>query len=165
MNAATISECGQYRYTLTREWLAGYGRVVFVMLNPSTADATQDDPTIRRCIGFAKALGAGALDVVNLYALRATNPRELWKVADPIGPDNDAHIRRVVQCEHVRYVIAAWGKNAKADRVRAFAKLVHPTPLHALRTSADGTPHHPLYLPGDLKPVRFSPPHTDQGGT
>ena len=158
--SATISPCGAYRYTLSREWLTGYGRVVFVMLNPSTADATKDDRTIRRCIGYAQAWGAGALDVVNLYAFRATKPADLWRATDPVGPDNDAHIAATVRAEHVTKVIAAWGKNAKPDRILAVTRIVrdwNPRALHALRVSKDGTPNHPLYLPGALRPFAWTP--------
>src|SRR5262249_14212908 len=91
--AAVISDCGRYRYSLTRRWGdAAEPRALFVMLNPSTADAEQDDPTIRRCIGFAKAWGMGSLEVVNLYALRATDPAALLSAPDPIGPKNDTMI-------------------------------------------------------------------------
>ena len=90
---AVISDCGKYRYRLTRKW--GYGRPCgFIMLNPSTADALHDDPTIRRCVGFAKAWGCGALIVVNLFAVRATSPREMMRADDPVGPENKEHVQR-----------------------------------------------------------------------
>src|SRR5690606_18576726 len=92
---ARFSPCGQYRYLLTRPipapfWKPDAGEAVFVMLNPSTADASEDDPTIRRCIGFAKEWGCTGLTVANLYALRSTDPKGLWKHRDPVGPENDA---------------------------------------------------------------------------
>lgn len=88
---AGISECGTYRYWLCREWSPGLDSLVWLMLNPSTADATQDDPTIRRCMGFARRWGYGGITVVNLYAYRATNPRDLLTAADPVGPENDRY--------------------------------------------------------------------------
>lgn len=90
VTSASIS--GDYRYRLGRAW-AGGPTCTFIMLNPSTADADQDDPTIRRCVGFAKALGCGALEVVNLYAYRATNPRDLLRQDERVGPENDYWLR------------------------------------------------------------------------
>ncbi len=93
--SAVLSECARYRYRLDRAWERddhGLGTVTWVMLNPSTADADVDDPTIRRCIGFSKAWGYNALTVVNLFAWRATSPRDLCAVEDPVGPDNEAHL-------------------------------------------------------------------------
>ena len=121
---AVISACGKYRYTLTRvlqydEPITPTGQITFVMLNPSTADATEDDPTIRRCIGFARGFKAEALNVVNLYALRATDPKELWKVTDPVGgSSNDYWIKRILETSSV--IICAWGNNAREVRVREF---------------------------------------------
>ncbi len=121
------------------------------MLNPSTADAELDDPTIRRCIGFAKALGCGGLHVVNLYAFRATKPADLWRAADPVGTEND-----LVLCETFaasaredRPVIAAWGANATAPRAEFVTTAARAAglPLLALGVTKDGSPRHPLYLP------------------
>ncbi|MFD3920195.1 DUF1643 domain-containing protein [Streptomyces sp. NPDC058595] len=92
IRTALISDCGRYRYRLTRTWGPGPAAVM-VMLNPSTADGTQDDPTVRRCVTFADAWGCGGLIVVNLYAWRATKRAELKLAPDPVGPDNDAHLR------------------------------------------------------------------------
>lgn len=147
---AQISRCGRYRYNLIRRWSDG-PVATFVMLNPSTADGTEDDPTIRRCIGFARGWGMGGLDVVNLYALRSTDPRGLWATDDPVGPENDYHLRS--HAEAARNVgwplIAAWGANAKADRVHAVLALPGMTALQALGTTKDGAPRHPLYLRSD----------------
>src|SRR5262245_19133112 len=93
---ALISPCGLYRYWLTRTWDNSLRRVCWVMLNPSTADAEQDDPTIRRCVGFARSWGAGGIIVVNLFAFRASDPKALLRAADPVGPDNDGHILKSV---------------------------------------------------------------------
>src|SRR6185369_17379869 len=89
---AVISKCGKYRYSLRREWIGGAGTVCFIMLNPSTADASVDDPTIRRCIGFAQRWGYQILEVVNLYAYRATRPRDMFAAADPVGPENEYYL-------------------------------------------------------------------------
>ncbi len=150
---ATISACGRYRYTLTRRWGSGSSSVLWVMLNPSTADATLDDPTIRRCIAFSKAWGRDALTVCNLYALRTTYPAELWKCADPVGPENDKHIVR----SGGDVIVCAWGANAKADRVTAFFNLMSGmAPMLCLGTTKAGAPRHPLYVAGStpLQPWR-----------
>lgn len=152
--AAEISPCGQYRYALGRRWGDG-GTVAFVMLNPSTADATMDDPTIRRCMGFAKAWGYGGLVVANLYAYRATKPADLWKAANPIGPNNDEHLARVAAgCDQI---VAAWGVNARPDRIAEVLALPGMDRLTALALTKDGQPRHPLYLRGDLVPQPWSP--------
>jgi len=143
---ARISEDGLYRYALGRRW--GDGEPVrFVMLNPSTADASVDDPTIRRCMSFARTWGYDAVTVLNLYALRATQPRELWKAADPVGPDNDAYLRIAAE-GGVGLTVAAWGANARMDRVEVFRRLFQQTTVHCLGTTKDGSPRHPLYVPG-----------------
>lgn len=104
---ATISDCGKYRYNLTREWDDSLPRLLFVMLNPSTADDEVDDPTIRRCISRAKGNSFGSVEVVNLFAYRATNPDELKRTEDPVGPENDKHIIEAVNRAHT--IIIAWG--------------------------------------------------------
>lgn len=148
MNSAVISPCGAYRYHLSRAWpLEGAeGICLFVMLNPSTADADQDDPTIRRCIGFARRLRCHSLEVVNLFALRATDPVALLDHPDPVGPDNNEWIRdRVV---HAKYVIAAWGtKGAFRYRDRRVYEMLPPQKSYCLGRTKDGHPKHPLYLP------------------
>lgn len=149
---ASISRDGIYRWSLHRDWLRDLGRphwVTFVMLNPSTADAEVDDPTIRRCIGFAKALGGTGLAVVNLYALRATQPTELWNAADPVGPSNDAQLSMFFQMA-ARYdfpINAAWGAHAKPDRVAKVLTMPGAERLQALHVTKTGAPGHPLYLP------------------
>ena len=108
--AATISACTKYRYSLRRTWQEG-GRVVcFIMLNPSTADADIDDPTIRRCVGFGKSWGYDALEVVNLFAWRETEPKFLITPSDPIGPDNDGAILEA--SGRAELVVCAWGSHA-----------------------------------------------------
>lgn len=156
--SAVISDCGQYRYTLQRRWdHIKIPLATFVMLNPSTADADNDDPTIRRCIGFAKALGWGGIQVVNLYALRSTDPKALWTAADPVGPDNDKHLTDVAQWADIASapLIAAWGANARPDRVTAVLALPHFDRLTALGVTNKGAPRHPLYLPNSARPTRW----------
>lgn len=152
---AEVSDCGQYRYTLGRRWGVG-SAATFIMLNPSTADALQDDPTIRRCIGFAKALGCEALHVANLYAYRATKPADLWKADDPVGPENDEALRTAFRTalREQGPVIAAWGANARplrAEFVTVLARAAGVT-LTALGATKDGAPRHPLYLRADARP-------------
>lgn len=150
---AVISACGLYRYCLTREWGDAVRRRValWVMLNPSTADALQDDPTTRRCIGYSKAWGFDGLIVVNLYAYRATQPAELWKAPDPVGPDNDDYI--LASAARASIIIAAWGSNANPERAAKVSTLLRQRGrLHALALTKDRKPKHPLYLPGALRP-------------
>ena len=114
--SAYISECGQYRYLLTRDVASiGNGTVTFVCLNPSTADATEDDPTIRRCTRFAREWGYAQLKVVNLYAYRSTDPSQLARVPDPVGPENDDILSAVLGSSDC--IVAAWGVDAPSERV------------------------------------------------
>lgn len=141
---AVISDDGLYRYFLARRWQDKGACVAFIGLNPSTADATQDDPTIRRCIGFAKAWGGSTLLMVNLFGLRSTSPLALRDAADPIGPANDAWLDRVVSNADV--VVAAWGNHGsllgRSDEVRRrFGGR-----LQALAMTKAGMPKHPLYI-------------------
>lgn len=157
---ARISPDGLYRYGLIRKWDHAAQPATFIMLNPSTADGTQDDPTIRRCVGFARALGCGGIVVVNLYAFRATKPADLWQAEDPVGPENDDRIR-----SNVAYaatvgapVIAAWGTQPKArDRVAEVSVIVEGAgaPLLALGITKGGDPRHPLYVAGAVRPSRW----------
>lgn len=164
---------GAYRYRLWREWGDPLDRAVFIMLNPSSADAEDDDPTIRRCLGFAMAIGCGALDVVNLFAYRTPDPDVLldaWSHnADIVGPENDAHIGATVATpvcyppgEPVgrRVVICAWGAHPlvkhRAAEVLGLLRLARVQPL-CLRQTKDGHPGHPLFLPAALRPVPLVP--------
>lgn len=161
-SGAVISDCGRYRYVLTRHWLRGEGSVAFVMLNPSTADATIDDPTIRRCMGFAQRWGFGSLSVVNLYGLRATDPSALADADDPIGPDNDDWLHETGWTADE--VVLAWGAHRFAvKREREAVELLsrgRGERLKCLGLSANGHPRHPLYLRGDAE--RFAYPRGEQ---
>jgi hypothetical protein len=141
---ARLSDDGVYRYSLTRQWTdAPHWRLVVIGLNPSTADAMQDDPTIRRCVGFAKRDRCGGLVMLNLYALRSTKPAAIWQHPDPVGPENDAEIERLVGMGDV--VLAAWGANARdASRVEGVLRLLPP--VLCLGWTKHGHPRHPLYV-------------------
>ena len=157
--SAVISGCGRFRYRLDRAWdepmdgKAGY--VAWVMLNPSTADAERDDPTMRRCIAFTRSWGYSALSVVNLFALRATDPKELRLAPDPTGPDNLAHLIEVTAGSHV--TVAAWGSSwplPLADYVRRVgAELRQPGDVMCLGKTGQGDPRHPLYVKGTTELV------------
>lgn len=150
---ARLSPCRAYRYELWRRWSDG-PFCMFIGLNPSTADETDDDPTIRRCVGFAKAWGYGALCMTNLFAFRATEPHDMKKAPDPIGPDNDRTVESLA--EQAGVVIAAWGADGVFLKRDTYAKLFVDR-LHYLRLTKNGHPGHPLYLPGDLKPQVWNP--------
>lgn len=122
--------------------------MTWILLNPSTADETQDDPTIRRCKEFSKSWGFDGLIIVNAYALRSTDPKGLWKVEDPNGPENDAAI--LATCRETNNVVCGWGANLRNDRRDALAKLLRAIDLWALKVNANGSPAHPLYQRSDL---------------
>ncbi len=144
---ADFDETGAFRYRLWRRWDPSGPVVAFVGLNPSTADADQDDPTIRRCLGFARRWGFGALEVVNLFAWRATRPQDLRRAVDPVGPENDAVLKRTAR--DADRVVACWGVHG-AWRQRDTEVLAWlPGPLHCLGRTQGGQPRHPLYLPRD----------------
>lgn len=154
MTRATIfSPCRSYRYTLWREFgLVGEGYAMIIGLNPSTADETNDDPTIRRCIAFAKAWGYSALCMTNLFAYRATDPADMKAAADPVGAANDRHLVDIAR--HAGIVVAAWGADGVHKGRDAEVRSLIPN-LHCLRKTKHGHPGHPLYLPGDLVPVAY----------
>lgn len=153
---ASISRDSLYRYALWREMKDGEGTVLFIMLNPSTADAKQDDPTIRRCIGFATYWGYKTLAVGNLFAYRATDPRVLTRSRqDTIGPYNDRWLSDLAL--NADLVIAAWGANkaAKGRDREVLSRLRWVPRLEALGVTADGSPKHPLYVAGHTTPVPY----------
>lgn len=154
--SAWISDDGVYRYLLGRRWGDGASLAV-VMLNPSTADAELDDPTIRRCRSFAQREGFGALVVANLYAYRAAKPMDLWLAEDPVGPLNDDVLAELVQVVDGGPILCAWGSNAKADRVKAFHTIASGADLVHLGLTAGGLPRHPLYVRGDQPLARLDP--------
>ena len=186
---ATISSCGAYRYRLWREWrlhpqpaqwamwadedgapvVDGAGAqlgeplsCVFVMLNPSTADGTQDDPTIRRCVNFARREGFDRLEVVNLFAYRATKPAVMFNASpdvDIIGPENQRHIEEALDLAGL--IICAWGAHGDHSLQGNFVlgwiedANYRAAPICCLGTTKDGHPRHPLYVPGNAPLVPF----------
>lgn len=152
-NGATLSPCRTYRYDLWRTWIGGEGYAMFVGLNPSTADETQDDPTIRRCIAFAKSWGYAGLCMTNLFAFRATDPEDMKRAADPVGPQNDLVLKE--RAGRAGVVVAAWGVHGTYKN-RAWAVRMALPQLHCLRLTKDGHPGHPLYLPKTLVPVEWA---------
>lgn len=160
---AILSNDGTYRYRLWRIWDDDLAPCAFVMLNPSTADAAQDDPTIRRCIGFARAWGSGGIVVVNLFAARATDPTELVRLEargiDLVGrPAADEHIRKALAVTDV--VVCAWGKTLgtwgkrwrdalDARSAEVLAMVPQGVEVCSLGVTAGGHPRHPLYLRAD----------------
>jgi hypothetical protein len=189
---ARLSADGRYRYRLWREWrnhpapakwrwmededgtiaVDGAGEplgtplsVLFIMLNPSTADAEVDDPTIRRCVGFAKTWGYDRMEVVNLFAYRTKDPRELLALKgadDPVGPLNSSIITEMIESRNAFFgsnidrVICAWGNHGShMGQDETALGWLGDCPAFALRTSKDGQPCHPLYLPGNLEPQPF----------
>lgn len=154
---AIISTDEKYRYWLSREWGSDADFALFVMLNPSTADAEIDDPTIRRCISFADSWDASGIVVVNLYAYRATSPKELWTVDDPVGNTNNTWLLEMA--DRYKTVVCAWGANARGDRVRKFCELMRQVnaDLWCLGTTKSGAPRHPLYVKGDTELQRWTP--------
>lgn len=155
LTGATFSPCRTYRYHLHRTWATG-ARLVFVMLNPSTADATENDPTIRRCIRFGRALGYQGIEVVNLYAYRATKPADLRAAGYPVGPENDQWIRETAEraVETGGAVVCAWGANAaglaRPMEVLRLLRAAGVRPM-CLRLTRTGQPQHPLMLPSDCR--------------
>lgn len=148
--SAIFSLCRTWRYDLTRSWNYGDPVLVVIGLNPSTADETKDDPTIRRCVGFAKSWGFNSLFMLNLFALRSTDPNALRGANDPIGPDNDFHLHSI--CKG-RRVLCAWGTHGEfLGRGEEVREMLHGhCELGHLGLTKDGLPRHPLYLRADEK--------------
>ena len=156
---AVFSPCRRWRYLLWRRWDASRPVANFLMLNPSTADERELDPTCSRARDYAERWGYGALIVTNIFAFRNTDPDEMKAAKDPVGPGNDAAI--VKAARESALVVCAWG-NHGLFRERSFEikKLLikNKIHLHTLRLNANGEPAHPLYLPGKLKPISWAAP-------
>lgn len=164
---ALLSPCNRYRYRLWRNMNFGGHRALFIMLNPSTADGTDDDPTIRKCRGFTDRLGLCGFDVVNLFAFRATDPKELKTARNPVGPLNDHELVRVIRQESFHKRIVAWGGATKARKVmlerqawfaKTFAAEIERGELLCLGTTKSGEPRHPLMLAYATKLEPWVPP-------
>jgi hypothetical protein len=167
--SAYISLDGLYRYTLARSWVGeglpgNSGFVTFILLNPSTADGQVDDPTVRRCINFAKRWRMDGLLMVNLFGLRASNPRALLTVKDPIGPDNDTKV--LDACHNSKWIIAGWGTQEgdlgrlvekRAVEIRLRLVCGGHRNLYALGVTRSGAPRHPLYVAAHAEPSAWPP--------
>jgi hypothetical protein len=151
---AVFSECERFRYRLWRRWDASVPPLVFVMLNPSTADENKLDPTVRRCHKRARNSGAGGLEVLNLFAYRATDPDDLRRAGFVAGPHNVEAMREVFATQRGRPIICGWGSNARGLAMPGIAlKLMREAGAipHAIKLTRDGIPAHPLYLADDLE--------------
>lgn len=149
---AKFSEDRKYRYVLDREWDESGKLVTFIMLNPSIANEIINDQTIKRCLAFAKKWNCGRLKVVNLFAWRATDPNELTKVDDPVGPDNDTRILEAIK--QADMVVCAWGNNVtkvssgkdRGQKVRGMIRAQATTPYYLGSLTKKDNPPHPLRL-------------------
>jgi hypothetical protein len=152
---AVIDSTGLYRYSLGREWEPNSPSLAFVMLNPSLADAIADDPTLRRCINFAQSWGYGSLEVVNLFAYRASCPTVLKRIKDPIGPENDRYLKQAV--ELADKIIVAWGNQGILEnRAKVVLHWLNSfATLYCLGITQTGSPRHPLYVKGNTKPAYY----------
>ena len=150
---AVISKCQNYRYALWRTWDSSKPIITFVGLNPSTADHECDDPTIKRCINFAKSWGAGGIYMVNLFAYRATRPEDMIQQDDPIGAENDHYLQVVL--EKSEKIIACWGNwgihQSRSDRVKNLLL----EKLYYFELNKTGEPKHPLYVHAETKIKKF----------
>lgn len=151
IRTATISTCDRYRYRLERIWDADRFSALWIMLNPSTADGTRDDATIRRCVSFSKGWLCGGIVVVNLFGLRATHPRDLRASEAPNGPDNDQHLR-IVAARSWGRVVAAWGCSGgrlasnRAIELMTGSGALAGIGMKCLGMTKDGSPRHPVRL-------------------
>lgn len=158
---ASLDATGRFRWLLGRAWAAG-PVMHFIMLNPSTADANNDDPTIRKCVGFARRAGCGSIIVTNLFSFRSANPDDLLKEDGPIiGSETDHYVLEYTKSS--TFTVVAWGQHVKKPKLRSRAKAMRqllaqhsPRKVYALKLSDDGTPHHPLMLPYACTPFQLS---------
>lgn len=153
---AVLSQCRTYRYRFVRVWDSHQPRLGVVAHSWSTAHDWRSDATVHRCIGFARAWGYGGIDVGNLFSLRAADRGRLASVADPVGPDNDAHL--AAMCADNDLIVLAWGAHACPDRARAVAQMLwhcsedRGGSLAVLGWTQRGQPRHPLYVPKHATP-------------
>lgn len=158
--SAVISDDGKYRFRLEREWIGGNGRVLWVMLNPSTADAMRDDSTLRRCIDFSQQWGFAGLYVGNLYAYRSTDPRALAGVEDPVGRGNDEHL--LWMASRSARIVCAWGQRGPVvTRATDVAVMLMgangPHELQILGLTQSLQPRHPLRLRKTTRTGKWQP--------
>ena len=152
---AQFSDCRKYRYALWRIWQEDKSCVIFIGLNPSTADEAKDDPTIRRCIGYARDWGFGRIYMLNLFAYRTSNPKKLREVADPVGSRNNEFLK--MYCDSTRLNVACWGTQGTfMKRGEAVIDLLGRENLSCLGITKNGHPKHPLYLRRDVKLIKLT---------
>lgn len=153
---AIFDETKQYRYSLWRTWDSRGASLAFVLLNPSQANEVDDDPTIRRCMGFARGWGYQSVEIVNLFAYRATKVSTLRKAKDPVGPENDLYIRQAA--ERADMLLYAWGNwGCLRGRNLEVQSLLQEFNSGCLGLTNKGNPKHPLYLPKQTRIVRYEP--------
>lgn len=157
---AWFSPCGRYRYRLTRTW-GREGTLAFILLNPSTADASRDDPTLRRCIGLARSWGYGSIEVVNLFAWRATHPADLRKAAAPVGPVNGRALRQALR--RADAIVVAWGNHgawhdAGPRLLKRLLRDSHGREIACVGWTRLGHPRHVLYVRRDSQRLSITAP-------
>jgi len=150
---AILSEDRKYRYLLSRIWDESKSTVMIIGLNPSTADETENDPTIERCISFAKSWGYGGVYMLNLFGFRATQSKDMFNAEEPIGIDNDEYIKKYSKiCDKV---VCAWGNDGNyKNRSQEILAIIKNS--YYLKLNKTGEPAHPLYLKADLVPIKFA---------
>lgn len=151
-SSAIFSECGLFRYELRKIWLPKKGWVCWIMLNPSIADSNIEDPTIRRCMGFAELWGYGGITVANIFAFKATNPKKMLATADPIGPENDFYIRKL--SHEAVLTVCGWG-NLGVHLFRGKRVLPLLKAPYCLGITGSKQPKHPLYLAKNTKLIKM----------
>ena len=155
LRSASFSRCGSYRYSLTRKWEAGTGRCVFIGLNPSTANGSVDDPTIRRCMGFTQTWGFNELVMINLFAYKTPHPELLKQANDPEGPNNRRVVRKHCLC--AQRIVLAWGVHGTFNnQAKRFSKLFVNQDVHCFGITKSGQPLHPLYQRADAQLVPYT---------
>lgn len=152
---AIFSEDRKFRYVLTRIWDSDKPPIVFIMLNPSTADEYKLDPTNRRVVNYCKNWGYGKLITLNLFALRSTDPKKLYEVEDPVGPLNDFYIKNI--CQQVKFIIAGWGTHGTLHKRNddVFALINAEGRIFSLEQTKEGHPKHPLYVKRSVIPIPY----------
>ena len=147
---AKLSKCRRYRFALWRVWDESKPHAMFIGLNPSTADENEDDPTLTRCISYAKSWGYGGVCMANLFSFRATEPKDMLAASDPVGRNNDKWL--MILSNEADLVIAAWGNTGgHMDRSKHVRQLL--SNLHCLKINKSGEPAHPLYQKSTLEPM------------
>lgn len=158
-SGAVISECGKYRYHLWRIWDRSQPCLCFVLQNPSTADASRDDNTIKKCLGFARKHSYGSISVRNVFAYRATDEKELLKVADPFGPENEKHLLAARDVSIMTHLVIAWGNRFGGKRLNhhyAYARsILIPQRASCFGMTKSGEPKHPLMIGYDTPIVPY----------